>query len=80
LWYNIRINNTQKKRLEKRKNFLISELEIRQTCLALTNGLADDEFFENQKNEVSELKKILEKLGLGNVKIGQSHKIHKIEI
>ena len=74
------MNKREKKRLEKRKNFLISELEIRQTCLALTNGLADDEFFQNQKNEISELKKILEKLNLKNVKIGQSHKILKMEI
>ena len=74
------MNKRETKRLERRKNFLVSELEIRQTCLALTNGLADDEFYENQKNEVSELKIILEKLGLGNVKIGQSHKILKIEI
>ena len=74
------MNKRAKRRLEKRKNFLISELEIRQTCLALTNGLADDEFFQNQKNEISELKKILEKLNLKNVKIGQSHKILKMEI
>ena len=74
------MNKREKRRLEKRKNFLISELEIRQTCLALTNGLADDEFFQNQKNEISELKKILEKLNLKNVKIGNSHKIYKIEI
>ena len=74
------MNKREKRRLEKRKNFLISELEIRQTCLALTNGLADDEFFQNQKNENSELKKILEKLNLKNVKIGNSHKIYKIEI
>jgi ADP-glucose pyrophosphorylase len=74
------MNKREKKHLERRKNFLISELEIRQTCLALTNGLADDEFFENQKNEISELKKILEKLNLKNVKIGQSHKIYKMEI
>ena len=74
------MNKREKRRLEKRKNFLISELEIRQTCLALTNGLADDEFFQNQKNEISELKKILEKLNLKNVKIGQSHKIYKMEI
>ena len=74
------MNKREKKRLEKRKNFLVSELEIRQTCLALTNGLADDEFFQNQQNEISELKKILEKLNLKNVKIGQSHKILKIEI
>ena len=74
------MNKREKKRLEKRKNFLVSELEIRQTCLALTNGLADDEFFQNQQNEISELKKILEKLNLKNVKIGQSHKIYKMEI
>ena len=74
------MNKRETKRLEKRKNFLISELEIRQTCLTLTNGLADDEFFENQKNEISELKNILEKLGLKNVKIGNSHKIWKMEI
>ena len=54
------MNKREKKHLERRKNFLISELEIRQTCLALTNGLADDEFFENQQNEISELKEILE--------------------
>ena len=74
------MNKREKKHLERRKNFLISELEIRQTCLALTNGLADDEFFENQQNEISELKEILEKLNLKNVKIGQSHKIYKMEI
>tara|TARA_R110002051_G_scaffold233585_2_gene295152 strand:- start:1663 stop:1887 length:225 start_codon:yes stop_codon:yes gene_type:complete len=74
------MNKRETKRLEKRKNFLISELEFRQTCLTLTNGLADDEFFENQKNEISELKKILEKLNLKNVKIENSHKIWKMEI
>ena len=74
------MNKRERKRLDKRKKFLISELEIRQTCLALTNGLADDEFFQNQQNEISELKKILEKLNLKNVKIGQSHKIYKMEI
>jgi len=74
------MNKRETKRLEKRKNQLIRSLEITQTCLALTNGLADDETFEIQQNEISELKKILEKLGLGNVKIGLSHKIYKMEI
>ena len=74
------MNKRKTKRLYARKKELIQSLELNQTCLALTNGLADDEFFENQKNEISELKNILEKLGLKNVKIGNSHKIWKMEI
>ena len=80
MWYNRSMNKRATKQLENRKNELVRSLELNQTCLALSNGLADDEFFENQKNEISELKKILEKLGIKNVKIGQSHKIWKMEI
>ena len=74
------MNKRETKRLEKRKNELIRSLEITQTALTLTNGLADDETFEIQQNEISELKKILEKLGIENVKIENSHKIWKMEI
>ena len=74
------MNKREKKRLEKRKKFLISELEIRQTCLALTNAMADEEFFENQQNEISELNSILFALGDAPLKLGMSHKIHKMEI
>ena len=74
------MNKRDRKRLEKRKKFLISELEIRQTCLALTNGLADEEFSANMKAELEELNSILFALGNAPLKIGMSHKIHKMEI
>ena len=74
------MNKREKKRLEKRKNFLISELEIRQTCLALTNGLADEEFSANKKSELEELNSIQLALGDAPLKLGMSHKIHKMEI
>ena len=74
------MNKREKKQLEARKSELISELQFRQTALALTNGLADEEFSQDMKNELDELNSILRKLGLGGVKIEQSHKIHTIEI
>ena len=74
------MNKRERKRLDKRKKFLISELEIRQTCLALTNGLADEEFSANMKSELEELNSILFALGHAPLKIGMSHKIHTMEI
>ena len=74
------MNKRERKRLEKRKNELVRSLEITQTALALTNGLADDETFEIQQNETAELNSILFALGHAPIKIGLSHKIYRMEI
>ena len=74
------MNKRATKHLENRKNELVRSLELNQTCLALTNGLCDDEFFESDQNDKKELNEILGKLNLKNVKIGQSHKIWRMKI
>ena len=74
------MNKRETKHKLDRMKILIKSLEINQTCLALTNGLCDDEFFESNRIESEELKNILIELKLAPMKIGESHKIWKMEI
>ena len=74
------MNKRETKRKLARVKILVRSLELNQTCLALTNGLCDDEFFESNRIESEELKNILIELKLAPMKIGESHKIWKMEI
>ena len=74
------MNKRETKRKLARVKILVRSLELNQTCLALTNGLCDDEFFESNRRDSEELKNLLEKLKMPQMKIGQSHKIYKMKI
>ena len=74
------MNKRERKRKLARVKILVRSLEINQTCLALTNGLCDDKFFESNRRDSEELKNLIEKLKLPKMKIENSHKIYKIEI
>ncbi len=69
-----KINKRARKRLERRKADLTRSLELSMTCLALTEGGCDDEFYAEIQAERAELEAICTQLG-EPVHIGLSHKI-----
>lgn len=69
------MNKRATKRAKARAAELTRSLEIGQTALALTNGLADDEFAAQMSAERAELGVILDELGWAPVAIGCSHQV-----